>query len=201
VRASGAHLGSAAWDLHVLSLFTGRLTADVDLKRTDGFAKTVLTVTPSGRVSFENLVASLPLTLVPATINTALYKATINLKFGNLVVQDGWPVQTDGTLEAIDLTGPAQRPVNIGSYKIVFPPDASSADILAGALSDLGGPMEVTGTVQVKKADRSYVVEGLVKARPDAPSSFAQQIQFLEKSQYIGPADAEGRHRFRYPQQ
>lgn len=190
LRLPGAHLGSVAWDMHALALLTGRLTADIELKRTDGFAKTLFTATPSKRLSFEDLSASLPLTALPAGVVPGGWTGTLNLRFADLVVEDGWPTHLDGSLEALDLSNPARRTGGLGSYKVVFPPDASAGDTIAGALSDLGGPLQVTGTVQLKKSDRSYVVEGLVAARPDAPQNLAKSLEIL------GPPDADGRRPF-----
>jgi general secretion pathway protein N len=190
LRVSGAQLGSVRWDLHTLALFTGRLVADLELKRTDGFAKTLLAMTPSGRLTFDDLTASLPLSILPPNANRAGYTGTLNLKFAALMIEDSWPARADGSLEMIDLTGPAQRPANLGSFKVVFPPDAAAGDTLAGALTDLGGPVELKGTVQLKKAGRSYIIEGLIKTRGDAPQNLAKALE------YLGPPDAEGRRPF-----
>src|SRR5262245_49289954 len=46
VQIRDAQLGSVEWDLHVLALFTARMSADVKLKRSDGFAQTTVTFTP-----------------------------------------------------------------------------------------------------------------------------------------------------------
>jgi general secretion pathway protein N len=190
LRVRGAQLGSVQWDLHALALLTGRLTADVELKRTDGFAKTRGTLEPSGAMAFEDLAASIPLSALPPTVVRGGWTGTINLKFAELALASGWPERADGTLELIDVNGPANRPVNMGSYKIVFPPDASAGDTLAGALSDLGGPLQVTGTVQLNKANRGYSVQGLIAARNDAPQGVAKDLEAL------GPPDAEGRREF-----
>ena len=39
VRSGTVHLGSVDWDLDILSLFTGKLGANVKVTRTDGFAQ------------------------------------------------------------------------------------------------------------------------------------------------------------------
>jgi general secretion pathway protein N len=188
LRVGGAHLGSVRWDLHALALFTGRLTADVDLKRTDGFAKTLVSITPSGRLDFEDLTASLPLSTLPQNVGLGGWGGKANLKFAALSLEDGWPSLADGTLEAVDLSSPKLGGA-LGSYKVVFPPDATAGDTLAGALSDLGGPLQITGTVQLKK-DRTYLIQGLVATRADAPQKLTKSLEVL------GPPDAEGRRQF-----
>jgi hypothetical protein len=61
--------------------------------------------------------------------------------------------------------------------------------VLAGALTDMGGLLQITGTLQLK-ADRSYLVEGLVATRPETPRDVADSLQFL------GTPDAQGRRSF-----
>jgi general secretion pathway protein N len=193
VQIRDAHLGSVEWDLHLLALFTARMSADVKLTRTDGFAQTALTLTPGGTVSFEQFTASLPLGALPAGVVPGGWTGTLNLKFDELTIESGWPVTAIGKIEVRDVTGPASQPINRGSYQVTLPaegtPAADQGNSLNGALSDIGGPLQVTGTVQLKP-DRSYLVEGLIATRADAPADVVKTLQFL------GPADAEGRRPF-----
>lgn len=188
LQAGGTHLGSASWDLHVLPLFLARLQADVKLTRSDGFGQTTIAVAPSGRIDLKQLTASLPLSALPASAIPGGWTGTLNLKLGRLTLNNGWPTRAEGTIETVDLTGPARRPVNMGSYKITFPPDQSGEDLI-GALADQGGPLEIAGNVRLK-ADRSYVIEGVVATRADAPKAIADSLQ------YLGAPDAQGRRPF-----
>lgn len=188
LQIRGANVGSVEWDLHVLPLFTLHVNADVKVSRVDGFASTELSVGPGGKVTLEGLTASLPLSALP---NVAPgWAATLNGKFAKLTLEKGWPTQVDGTLDAIDVTGPARRPANVGSYRVVFDPAASTAEMLQGAVTDAGnGPLQINGTVRLK-SDRSYEVDALVAARPNAPRNLTTTLEFL------GPPDAQGRRQF-----
>lgn len=187
VRAGDTHLGSLEWNLDVLPLFTGRLGAQVKVARADGFAQASVTANASGRITMQGLNASLPVAALPPNVAHGGWTGMLNLKFARLVIENGWPVDAVGTLETIDLAGPARKPVELGSYKIVFPAEGSSGtDTLTGALTDAGGPLLVTGKVQLK-TDRSYLVEGLIAARPGAPADIAKTLEIL------GPPDAQGR--------
>ena len=97
---------------------------------------------------------------------------------------------SEGTVEIDDLVGPASRPGKLGSYKATFPPGTGGDEIVAG-LADAGGPLEISGNIRLK-ADRSYVVDGVIAARPDAPKSMADSLQ------YLGPPDAQGRRQFSF---
>lgn len=191
LQAGTANFGSVTWNLHPLQLFTARLGADVQLTRRDGFAKTGLLLSPSGRATFSQLTASLPFSALPTTLFPGGWNGTLNLKLSELTIDHGWPVAAVGTIEALDLTGPARKPTNVGSYKVVLPApnQTPSKDVLAGALTDTGGPLQITGTLQLK-ADRSYLVEGLVATRPDTPRDVADSLQ------YLGAPDAQGRRQF-----
>jgi hypothetical protein len=78
----------------------------------------------------------------------------------------------------------------MGSYKATFPAEgAQDANVLAGNVVDLGGPLRVAGTLKISP-NRSYVLEGLVATQPDAPADITHNLQ------YLGAPDAQGRRQF-----
>src|SRR5688572_6224518 len=161
LQISGTNVGSVEWDLHVLPLFTLHLNADVKVSRVDGFAATELSVGPGGKVTLEGLTASLPLGALNHPQLTG-WAGQLDARFTRLTLENGWPSAVDGPLDAVDVTGPPRRPANVGSYRVVFDPAASTAELLQGAISDGGnGPLQINGTVRLK-AGRSYEVDALV---------------------------------------
>jgi general secretion pathway protein N len=192
VQAGGLQLGSLEWDVHALALFVARLRADFKLTRTDGYAQGEVSLSPAGRVDLEQLSGSLPVGALPANVAPGGWTGVLNVKLAQLSIDEGWPTSAEGTLEALDLAGPASNPANIGSYKVAFPAEqAAGAGTLTGALSDLGGPLQISGKVQLSK-DRSYLVEGLIAPRADAPVKVTRALE------YLGPADAQGRRPFSF---
>lgn len=190
LQVQGVNVGGVEWKLHALPLLTAHLNADVKVTRIDGFAQTQLSVSPGGTINFKSLSASLPLSALPPNVIPGGWAATLNGRFSQLTLEKGWPTSVNGTLDVMDLTGPARKPSKAGSYRIAFDPAASTAEVLKGAISDAGdGPLQVNGTIQLKP-DRSYAVEALVAARPDAPRNLVQMLEFL------GPPDAQGRRQF-----
>ena len=190
LQVRGVNVGSVEWKLHPLPLLTAHANADVKVTRIDGFAQTQLSVGPTGTMNFKSLTASLPLSALPPNALPGGWAGTLNGRFQQLTLEQGWPTKVNGTLEVLDLYGPAGKPSKAGSYRIAFDPAASTAEALKGAISDAGdGPLQLNGTVQLKP-DRSYVVETLVAARPDAPRNLVQALEFL------GPPDAQGRRQF-----
>jgi general secretion pathway protein N len=190
VRSGTLHLGSVEWNLDVLRLFTGKLGADVKVTRTDGFAQGSIAAAPGGRIMLRGFNASLPLGALPANVVRGGWTGTVNLKLGQLTLENSWPVAMAGTVEVSDLVGPANRPAALGSYKVVFPAEgAGTAGALTGALTDTGGPLAVNGTVELRN-DRNYLVSGLIATRPGAPGDMTRTLEIL------GEPDAQGRRQF-----
>jgi general secretion pathway protein N len=188
VRSGTMHLGSVDWSISMLSMFTGKLGADVKVARTDGFAQGSVAA-GAGGITLRKFNASLPISALPPNIVRGGWTGTLNLKLVELALDNAWPVTLTGTIEVIDLVGPANRPAALGGYKVVFPEGAAKSDTLTGTLTDTGGPLAVNGTVQLKK-DRSYLVSGMIATRPNAPSDMARTLEIL------GEPDAQGRRQF-----
>jgi general secretion pathway protein N len=192
VRSGALHIGSVEWNLDVLRLLTGRVGADIKVTRSDGFAQASITSGPGAAVTLRELNASLPMSALPSNVAPGGWTGTLTLKFAQLTIDNAWPVAANGTAEVADLVGPANRPAALGGYKVVFPAEgAGAADALTGALSDTGGPLDVNGTVQLKK-DRSYLVNGMIATRPGAPSDMTRTLEIL------GAPDAQGRRQFTF---
>jgi len=189
VRSGNLHVGSVEWNLRILALFTGRLGADVKVTRSDGFAQASIAMS-GARVTLREVNASLPLGALPPNVVRGGWSGTATLRFTELALDNSWPVAANGTIEVANLVGPANRPAELGGYKVVFAEGAATADGLKGALSDTGGgPLAVNGTIDLKK-DRSYLVSGLVATRPNAPGDMARTLEIL------GEPDAQGRRQF-----
>lgn len=189
LQIGDAHLGSISWNLHVLPLFALRTVADVDLRRTDGFARGRVS---AGRwnVRLTDFTASLPLSALPSTVAPGGWSGTFNARLVRLTLAEGWPIDADGTIDILELTGPARRPNHLGSFRLTFPGETQPSESLTGELRDTGGPLQVTGTVRLDASERSYFIEGWVSTKPETPAEFARTLEFL------GPADAQGRRQF-----
>lgn len=194
LQVGSTNLGALTWKVHVLPLFTLRAVADIKLQRSDGFAQGTVSATRQ-TVELKDTTASLPLAMLPPQVAPGGWTGTLNAKLASLTLANGWPTRIDGTIDAMELTGPARRPANIGSYQVKFPvagnpAQSSTPEVLAGTINDIGGPVQIAGTIQLKSADRSYLIEGLVATKPDAPADFSRTLE------YLGPPDAQGRRQF-----
>lgn len=190
LQIQGANVGAIEWDLHALALLGLKLKADVTLTRAEGVAQTTVSLRSIDAITFEDLDARLPLAALSG-LAPAGWGGTVNLRFDELQLNEGWPRGAIGTAEILNLTSSSQASALSGSYQITFPSASvePGENVVAGDLVDLGGPLQLTGELQLRP-DRSYLLTGMVAARPEAPPNLANQLQIL------GPPDAEGRRPF-----
>jgi general secretion pathway protein N len=185
VQSGQINVGAVQWKLHAVPLLTGKAVADIKVARADGSVEATVTAAPSGRILFENLLASLPLDSLPPSLSFG-WKGTLHTRLAVLEIDNNWPARAIGTVEVVDLIGPPRQPASMGGFKLAFP-DQSPPGVVAGALTDISGPLQIAGTLELKAANRSYLINGLVSPRADAPPQLLNALQFL------GPPDAQGR--------
>jgi general secretion pathway protein N len=177
--------------VRLLPLFTARLAAEVKLSPADGYAEAGVSIGLSGKLTLSNVSASLPLqSIVGSGGLPGGWVGKAQLKFSELIFKNNWPIAARGSMDIIDLTGPASGPNNIGAYRLQFPAANAAGNELVGSLEDLdGAALDVTGTLKLSP-DRSYVLDTLVAARANAPANLSQSMQML------GAPDAQGRRPF-----
>jgi general secretion pathway protein N len=190
LQVRGVTVGAVEWQLHPLALLTLELAADVKIKRPQGSAQSKVALKSAASIRFQDLTASLPLSALSG-IAPAGWNGTVNMKFSELVLNNGWPTVAVGTTEILNLSSANNKGALSGSYRLTLPAQGAqvTADRLAADLVDLGGPLQIQGRLELRP-DRSYLLTGNVAARPEAPPNLANQLQIL------GPADAEGRRPF-----
>jgi len=185
------NLGRLTWDLHVLRLLTGRASASVTLQLDDGQAQGDVSAGLGGTVSLADAIVSWPLSRLSSSGLPGGWNGTVNAKLAEVRLANGVPTLIEGTVDILNLVGPANRPANLGSFRATFPATgAVPADgAQVGTIEDLEGPIAVTGTITLSP-DRSYVVDGQIATRPDAPA------QIVNSLQYLGEPDGAGRRPF-----
>ena len=185
LRRGALSLANVHWVLYPLALARLRVSADIlcDDARAPIRAHVEL---GAGEWNASNVSAQLPLQhglgLVPAG-----WSGTLQLLLEQARVEHGHLVAITGDVRLLQLQS-ASLGAALGSYEVRFSPAADSSGPIVGQLRDLEGPFALDGQLQLSGAD--YQLAGTIAAHERAAQSLSQLLQLL------GPADADGRHRF-----
>ena len=181
------------WELYPWSLLLARMSGQVQTRFSGGFLETGIRVGIGG-TSFTELRAATSLAALSGVLPIRGTQGQASVNFAELVLRDGWPVGAIGELRLGEVAVPPLVPVGnggliqLGNYSINF--GDSSGEGLAGTFTDQGGPLEVTGSLRLNP-NRDYLIEGVVRARPDADAALTQGLGFM-----TGEPDASGMRTF-----
>jgi hypothetical protein len=181
-------LGDLTWQLHPVRLLLGHLAAHAELTQATDFVNTDLEVSASGHLDARDVHASVHLSPALFPQLPGGLRGVVRADLAHVEVNNGRLTDLRGTVEAHDLAQTGATTTELGNYALSFPGAAGGAAIV-GELHDLGGPLEVHGSLRVT-ADPGFVVDGTVAARPTAAENLARQLQML------GAPDAQGRRSF-----
>jgi Type II secretion system (T2SS), protein N len=181
-------LGDVAWQLRPLRLLLGRLAAHVELTQTGDFVNADLELGLGGHVWASDVHANVHLIpgLMPQ-LPTGL-RGVVRADLSRVELEHGRLADLQGRIEAHDLAQSGETTTELGSYGLSFTPAASRAAAV-GELHDLGGPLDLSGTLRMTP-EPGFVLEGKVAARATASANLVRQLQML------GAPDAQGRRSF-----
>jgi hypothetical protein len=181
----GGKYGDASWNLSALAALTGRLKGDVDLRGGALTARTNLDMGFDGAGELTGLRAQFPLD--PAFLKQFPrdQRGLVAAQFERLVLGvGGMPLRMQGTVELRDFRQIAPRPLELGSYRVVFADNVGKVD-------DTGGPFAVDGKVTFTPPN-NYVVEGFITGRTAEAEGIVREITLGARP------DAAGRSEFRF---
>jgi Type II secretion system (T2SS), protein N len=184
----GSPLGDVVWDVHVLRLFLGKLSANIVLTRPTGSLHGDFDIGLDKSLTARNLQADFPLdndilSLLPRGLRNMHGNATANIALAH-VTKRNIITQLQGTIELHDLEDRDREITPYGSYSLTFPGGTGAP---TGHVQDQGGPLAVDGTVVLLQDKPGMNLDVFVTPRPGAAPSLASQIQ------YLGSPDAQGR--------
>lgn len=185
----GRPLGALRWDCQVLRLLTGRLAYGLTLERPDGRASLVAAAGIGGVLELADVAASLPVAAFAGFVAPPGWNGALEIDVPRALLQDGWPVSAAGTAIVRSLRAPGERGLDIGSFELTLGEGKVGTDALSGRLRDLGGPLQVRGSLSLKH-DRTYLLEGDVAPGPGADERVFRTLSFL------GAPDSAGRRPF-----
>jgi general secretion pathway protein N len=188
VRLRAVELGALRWDLDAPALLRGRLEYEVALERADGYLRGRVAATPGGTLLAHDLRLALPVGALSAVSSANGWRGNLTGTVQSARVAAGWPTALVGQFEVAQLRPPGST-LEVGSYTLEFSPGSGTAARLVGLVRDHEAPLVVRAQLAIS-SDRSYVLEGEVTPRPQAPPEVVNAIAFL------GAPDAAGRRSF-----
>lgn len=194
--AAGVQLRDARWRLNPGSLLLGRVNVDFEARLADGFVSGNLVATAS-RLRISDLAASTSLQTLSSLLPIYEIEGQVSLSLDRLVIEDAWPVAAVGDLRVAGLEAPRFPPqpgaamIRLGSFRAQFTEQPEPG--IVAMLTDTGGPLEVEGSAHLE-TDRSYLLDGLVRARPEASAELLQGLAIMTSE-----PDRQGRRSFTFP--
>ncbi len=189
LSVGGVTLGPVNWKARPFRLLAGQASADVEAMLPDGFVNGTVALGMGGTVAISDLEAAAPLSWLAPAAGAA--GGQVAARFDKLALRGGRVETAIGTLNVAGVVLPvptAGRQLGPGTYSVTFDAEGLDSEApLTGALSDAGGPLEITGTVTFTPP-RSYELTGKAKPRPEAPPELRNALQML------GPATPDGAH-------
>jgi hypothetical protein len=177
MRAAGIDVERLTWRLQPLALIGGRISAHVDVVNRTDRAAADITIGRGGRVAARALDADFDAAAIAGRALPAGWAGPIRVRLDDIVIERGWITAISGTAESGSLTGPSNVQPYLGSYHLEFGRDATTnPNELLGHFHDLGGPIEISGTIRLSR-DRRAVLSGWVRARPGAAPEVRSDIE------------------------
>jgi general secretion pathway protein N len=190
--AGGFTAEALRWRVRPAALVLGRISASVEARIPDGFVNGIVTASPAS-VRFRELRGATSLPALAAVLPVRGMRGQANVALEELVLEDGWPAIVVGELRLAGLETTPLIPdgsgslLPLGDYTITFAPAPAGA--LAARFVDNGGPLEVTGTLDLDDR-RTYALDALIEPRAGAPEALVEGLKVM-----TADPDAEGRRR------
>lgn len=190
---AGLPLSNLRFRFEALPLLLGRLSGTVEARLPDGFFNTAFTAT-TDRIGLRELRAGTSLQSLREFLPIYGTQGQISVTLDTLEIENGWPAVAVGEARIGQLRVAPLLPtssgqlIELGDYSARFLEQAEPG--LTAVLTDLSGPLELEGRARLLP-DRSYSLEGRVRARPEASPELVQGIAIM-----TGEPDAEGKRSF-----
>ncbi len=185
--AGGVYLTNVRWSFRPLALLTGKLEFATSSNPASGFFDADISLGLGGSVTLSDVAAAVTLATLADAFPLNGIEGDVSLQFEELVIKNGLPVEATGTLDIANLVSRYLSPAPLGDYRAEF---QTADDGVLGSLEAISGVLELDGTIRLTE-DRNYQIVGQVAAKPNAPPSITQQLQFL------GTPDSQGMREFR----
>lgn len=186
--AAGAYLRNLTWNAQPKSLLSGKLGYKISAEPAAGKIDANISIGLNNALVLTDLTGTLPLDLVHQAFQQEGIRGDLSLNFARMVIENGLPVDVIGYVTVANFFEPGLSANKIGDFRADFQSENGN---ITGSIDDVSGILDVGGVITLSP-NRSYSIIGSVAARPNAPPSVNQRLQFL------GTPDERGFRPFRF---
>jgi len=188
--AGGVYLANVRWSFRPLGLLTGKLRFATGSNLASGFLDADIAIGAGGSVTMSDVAAAVSLAALANALPLSGIEGDVSLRFEELVIQGGVPVEAVGTVNIANFVSRYLSPTPLGDYRAEF---QTAGDGVLGSVQALSGVLELEGSTIKLTKDGEYEFAGKVLAKPAAPAAAEQILKFL------GTPDARGFRDFMFP--
>jgi len=188
--AGGVYLANVRWSFRPLGLLTGKLRFATGSNLASGFLDADIAIGAGGSVTMSDVAAAVSLAALANALPLSGIEGDVSLRFEELVIQGGVPVEAVGTVNIANFVSRYLSPTPLGDYRAEF---QTAGDGVLGSVQALSGVLELEGSTIKLTKDGEYEFAGKVLAKPAAPAAVEQILKFL------GTPDARGFRDFMFP--
>ncbi len=185
----GRSIGAAAWSCRPWRLVFLEWSCRIQLQPPGGELSVALSGGFDGEIEARELAGSAPIAFLEGIVVPTGWTGRLELDVARARIADGLPLDAEGRLFVRGLRAPGSGGATLGDFELVIGEGTVGTDTLTGRLSDLGGPLHVRGTIELKR-DGSYFMSGEAAPGPGAGPAIFDTLAFL------GPPDTSGRRPF-----
>ena len=190
VSVHGHTVGAAEWNIHPLSLLTGKLSAQLRWIK-GSFVVNAALEASSTRMNFRGVTGGGAIDDLADLGVSRGWSGNAQVSIDELRVDDQKITAANGTVTLAGLKSPKFGDADIGGYELALSPNSVQPDGSAIAqVRDLGGPLELNGTLNIVPAQSLLTFSGTIKERAGLPTALHQEVDNLAQ---MRGRDAQGR--------
>ena len=191
ISVNARDAGALEWSLHPLSLLGMSVVADLHWVKVGFVADATVKVDRHGYTAHAVKGGGPIEDLRDFGVNPG-WRGIADLNFSELKGDFARPVAAVGELRVSNLmSARVAGGADLGGYELSLPEGAVDAEgNVTAKLVDTGGPLDLQALIHYSAKDRSGVLSGTLKERPDAPAALLGQINDIAQ---LRGRDSQGR--------
>lgn len=184
-NVQGQTLHDLRWELHLLSILTGKVGATLSFKLEDGSVKATAYRGLGGSISLEDVKARLPVAEIirMARIPAVKLEGQLGLNFSELAMSDGIVNTADGRVVWNGAESQFPQRIQLGDLSATI---KTTDKGIEAKLGDAGGPLQLNGLFTLAP-DGKYDFNGELAAREGSNSNLGRSLSMM------GRPDAQGK--------